>query len=117
MKYHDFEIEQFNHNHAKVMIDGKEMQGVTYANYEIGVGDIPEITIRFIPGTLNLKDRKEDNTKLPHTHEAHLEVRITEMETFKKVLNLLMDFVCDERLDKDLRYSYFGKLQKIKEEI
>ncbi|GEM_PF-3684038 len=118
MKYHDFEIEQFsNSGFGKLKIDGKEMQGVTYVNYENSVGDTPEITIRFIPGTLNFKDKKEDNTKLPFTQEIRLEVKITEMESFKKVLNLLMDFVCDERVDKDIRYSYIGKLQKIKEEI
>lgn len=57
MKHHDFEIEQFDKHCARVKIDGKEMQGVKYVNYEIGVGDAPEITIRFMTGTLNFKNK------------------------------------------------------------
>ena len=61
MQLHDFEIEQINRTTTKVKIDGKELQGVIYVDYENRVGDAPEITIRLVPGTLNLKDKKADN--------------------------------------------------------
>ena len=112
---------------AKLYIDDLEVKGIT--NYELihDGGNVPEIKLTIpahevdintsvIPELPDIYKKFYKRTdELPKTYKTHLEVKITEMETFKKVLNLLMDFVCDERVNKDLRYSYFGKLQKIKE--
>lgn len=64
MQLHDFEIEQFsNRGFGRVKMDGKELHGVQYVNYENRAGDLPEITIRFTVGTLNFKGENTNKEK------------------------------------------------------
>lgn len=71
MSGHDVNIIQENERVAKVVIDGKELKGVQYVNYRIGIDEIPIITVEFIPGTLNFEKEKE-NLKLNVTIDGEL---------------------------------------------
>ena len=51
---HDVRIEQDEHRRTQVFIDGKKIENVFYVNYEHDASELPVVTIKFYPGTLNI---------------------------------------------------------------
>ncbi|MDD4564771.1 MAG: hypothetical protein PHE79_04770 [Eubacteriales bacterium] len=54
LKGHDVKIEQCNECKVRILIDGKELEGVQEVSYEIGVDRLPLVRVEFRPATLNI---------------------------------------------------------------
>lgn len=57
----------------------------------------------YVPDKVNIKPKKP----------MKMQVSITDMDIFKDAINIIIELVKDESIDKDIRMRYFNKLMKV----